>query len=156
MRNFCDRVRTLVLVVGFLTISMALTHAGPYEDALVGFTSDSFSDTADTIEAITATGDPRAGPLLEALKDQRLLFSAETKKVFIKDSNDKLTDAASGGTVSTPPSDIDNVRLNNRVRGLLDAALGSLTLMAKRAWPKVRCGTSRFQVARFGRPAQHR
>ena len=33
--------------------------------------------------------------------------------------------------VATPPADAGNVRLNNRVRGMLDAALGSLTLMAK-------------------------
>ena len=131
MRDFYDRVRTLVLVVGLLTTGAALAHAGAYEDALTGFTADSFGDTADSIEALAASGDPRTGALLEALKDQRLLFSAEAKKVFIKGPNDKLTDAATGETVSTPPSDIDNVRLNNRVRGLLDAVLGSLTLMAK-------------------------
>src|SRR6516162_5458502 len=77
--------------------------------------TDSFGDTADAIDALSASGDPRTGPLLEALKDQC----------------DKLTDAATGEAVSGPPSDIDNVRLNNRVRGMLDAALGSLTLMAK-------------------------
>ncbi len=80
---------------------------------------------------IAVGGDPRTGPLLEALKDQRLLYSAETKKVFIKDRSGKVTDAAGGGTVNVPPADIDTVRLNNRVRGMVDAALGSLTLMAK-------------------------
>ena len=109
----------------------AVANARTYEDALAGFTTDFFGDTAETIDALAATGDPRTGPLLEALKDQRLLYSAETKKVFIKDQSDKLIDAATGEAVATPPPDIDNVRLNNRVRGLLDAALGSLTLLAK-------------------------
>jgi urea transport system permease protein len=130
MRNFYDRVVALVFVVGFLITGATLVHAGAYEDALAGFTTDSFADTADAIEALAASGDPRTGPLLEALKDQRLFYSAEAKKVFIKDPSDKLTDAATGEASATPPSDTDNVRLNNRVRGLIEAALGSLTLMA--------------------------
>ena len=130
MRSFYDRIVALVFVVGFLFAGATAAYAGAYEDALVGFTTDSFGDTADAIDALAASGDPRTGPLLEALKDQRLLYSTEAKKVFIRDPSDKLTDAATGEPVATPPSDIDNVRLNNRVRGMLDAALGSLTLMA--------------------------
>jgi urea transport system permease protein len=131
MRSFYDRIVALVFVVGLLVAGATAAHAGAYEDALVGFTTDSFGDTADAIDALAASGDPRTGPLLEALKDQRLLYSTEARKVFIKDPSDKLADAATGEPVATPPSDIDNVRLNNRVRGMLDAALGSLTLMAK-------------------------
>src|SRR5262249_24194501 len=52
-----------------------------------------------------------------------------TRQVVRKAPPDKLTDAATGEEVALPPTDIDNVRLNNRVRGLLDAALGSLTWM---------------------------
>ena len=131
MRSFYDRIVALVFVVGFLFGGATAAHAGAYEDALVGFTTNSFGDTADAIDALAASADPRTGPLLEAIKDQRLLYSTEAKKVFIKDPSDKLTDAATGEPVASPPSDIDTVRLNNRVRGMLDAALGSLTLMAK-------------------------
>ncbi len=131
MRSVCDRIVVFVLAVGLLAAAATIAHAGPYEDALVGFTADSFGDTVDSIEALTASGDPRASAVLEALKDQRLLYSAEAKKVFIKDKDDKVADALTGEAVAAPPSDIDNVRLNNRVRGALDAALGSLTLMAK-------------------------
>jgi len=131
MRSFYDRIVALVFVVGFLFGGATITYAGAYEDALAGFTSDSFGDTADAIDALAASGDPRTGPLLEALKDQRLLYSTEAKKVFIKNQSDKLINAATGEAVATPPSDVDNVRLNNRVRGMIDAALGSLTLMAK-------------------------
>ncbi len=131
MRSFYDRIVALVFVVGLLFAGATAAHAGAYEDALVGFTTNSFGDTADAIDALAVSGDPRTGPLLEALKDQRLLYSTEARRVFIKDPSDKLADAATGEPVATPPSDIDNVRLNNRVRGMLDAALGSLTLMAK-------------------------
>jgi len=131
MRSFCSRILALLFVIGVSVAAATAAHAGPYEDALAGFVTDDFSDTADAINAVVASGDARAAKLLEALQDGRLMFSAENKKVFIKDKNDKLTDAATGATVATPPDDTDNVRLNNRVRGLLDAAIGSLTLMAK-------------------------
>ena len=131
MHGFHDRALALLFAIGLLLFGTAFTNADPYEDALAGFTADSFGDTADAIEALTASGDPRTGPILEALKDQRLLYSADTKRVFVKDKSGKLTDAATGQPVATPPTDAGNVRLNNRVRGMLDAALGSLTLMAK-------------------------
>src|SRR6188508_3480530 len=131
MHGFHDRALALVFAIGLLLFGATLAGAGPYEDALAGLTTDSFGDTADAIDALTAAGDPRTGPVLEALKDQRLLYSAETKRVFVKDKSGRLTDAATGQPVASPPADADNVRLNNRVRGMLDAALGSLTLMAK-------------------------
>ena len=131
MHGFHDRALALLFAIGLLLFGTAFANAGPYEDALAGFTADSFGDTADAIGALTASGDPRTGPILEALKDQRLLYSADTKRVFVKDKSGKLTDAATGQPVATPPTDAGNVRLNNRVRGMLDAALGSLTLMAK-------------------------
>ncbi len=129
--SFYGRMVALVFAVGVLLAGAAVAQAGAYEDALAGFTTDSFSDTAEAVDAAVASADPRTAPLLAALKDQRLLYSAEAKKVFIKDKADKLTDAASGEPVAAPPSDIEAVRLNNRLRGMLDAALGSLTLMAK-------------------------
>ena len=131
MRSVTDHIVALIVAVGLMLGAATGAHAGAYEDALIGFTADSFGDTVDSIEALTASGDPRAGTVLEALKDQRLLYSAEAKKVFIKAKDDKLTDAATGEAVASPPADVDNVRLNNRVRGALEAALGSLTLMAK-------------------------
>ena len=131
MRSFYDRIVAFVFAVVLVLAGGAFAIAGPFEDALPGFTTDSFGDTAEAIDALMASGDPRTGPLLEALKNQRLLYSAEAKKVFIKDKPGKVTEAASGEFVVTLPADTDNIRLNNRIRGMVDAALGSLTLMAQ-------------------------
>ena len=131
MRSFCGRMVALVFALGLIVAGATIAHAGAYEDALAGFATDDFSDTADAINAVVASGDARAAVLLEALQGSRLMFSAADKKVFIKGKDDKLTDALTGEAVATPPDDIDNVRLNNRVRGMLDAAIGGLTLMAK-------------------------
>ena len=59
------------------------------------------------------------------------MFSAEKKSVYIQDDADKLTDAATGQPVpGDPPADLDTVRLNNRLRGIIDAAIGGLTLLS--------------------------
>jgi len=131
MGPICDRILAFVFVLGLLIAGTGLAHADPYTDALAGFTTDDFSDTVDAINAVAVSGNPLAAPLIEALQDQRLMFSAKDKKVFIKTKDDKLLDAATGKPAEgAAPDDIDNVRLNNRVRGVLDAAVGSLTLMS--------------------------
>jgi urea transport system permease protein len=125
-------VAALVFLSAVLGVA-APASAGPYEDALPGFLTDDFSDTADAVTKLAESGDPKAVIVLEALQDSRLMFSAESKKVYVKDKADKLTDAQTGAPVDPPPADIDNVRLNNRVRGMLSSALGGLTLMSPSA-----------------------
>ncbi|MEI7933408.1 MAG: urea ABC transporter permease subunit UrtB, partial [Alphaproteobacteria bacterium] len=63
--------------------------------------------------------------------DGRLTFSAEEKKVFYKDASGNLIDALSGAPVAAEPADLSDVRLNNRVRRALDAAIGGLSLQAR-------------------------
>ena len=50
--------------------------------------------------AVAESGDPRAATIIEALQDGRLLYSAEQKKVFYKDADGKLFDAATGAAVA--------------------------------------------------------
>jgi urea transport system permease protein len=134
MRTLCDRIIALVFALGLLAGGAGLAHAGPYEGALAGFTTDEFSDTIDSINAVAASGNPLAAPVVEALRDGRLMFSAKDKKAFIKTKDGKLLDAATGKPAEgAAPDDLDSIRLNNRVRGVLDAAVGSLTLMSKDA-----------------------
>ena len=109
----------------------ASAQAGPYEDALPGFTEGSLSDTGEAIEKVVASGNPLAASLLEALQDARLLFSAEKKTVYVKTKDGKLLDAATGKPFTdTPPDDIDTVIVNNRLRNIISAAIGGLTLMS--------------------------
>src|SRR4051812_20185042 len=80
MRSFCERIVTLVFVIGFvigaLIAAKAPGNAGPYEDAIPKFTTDEFDDTIDGINAVAASGNPLAAPLIGALQDGRLLYSA--------------------------------------------------------------------------------
>ena len=120
-----------LLLVFSVVLGCATAHAASLDEALAHFTADDFSETIDGINAVAASGSPRAETILRALQDGRLMFSAERKAVYIKDDSGKLTDAATGQPVTgEAPADLDTVRLNNRLRGAIDAALGGLTLLA--------------------------
>ena len=107
MRVFSERLIALVFAIGILVGGIGIGHAGPYEDALAGFTTDEFADTADSVTAVATSGSPLAPALIAALQDGRLLFSAKDKKVFIKIADDKLLDAETGKPFEgTPPDDI--------------------------------------------------
>ena len=60
------------------------------------------------------------------------MFSAAQKKVYIQDDAGKLFDVVTGAPIGgAPPDDLDTVRINNRLRGTIDAALGTLTLLVR-------------------------
>jgi urea transport system permease protein len=104
--------------------------AGPFEDAVAQFANDSFSDTDAAITAIAQGGNDRALPVIQALQDGRLVADPATKKVYIKERDGKVSDAATGETVASSFANLGNVRLNNRLRRAVDAAVGGLTLLS--------------------------
>ncbi len=120
-----------VLILGVLGAPMPGAQAGPYEDALSRFSADSFDQTIEGINEVVASGNARAAAIITALQEGRLLFSAESKRIFIGEPPDRLSDAATGEPVTgSAPADLAPVRLNNRLRRIVEATLGSLTLMA--------------------------
>lgn len=119
--------------------------AGPFEDALPKLTTDSFSDTGDAIEAIAASGHARAADVVQALQDGRLLFDAAAKKVFIKPRSGAPIDAETGAEAAGA-ADLPAVRLNNRLRRTVEAALGSLTLMSPDPARRIEAAQSVFKT----------
>src|SRR5919108_2472877 len=131
MRAFSDRLIALVFVVAALAAVVTAARAGPYEDGLLRFTADSFDETIEGINAVATSGNALAAQIIGALQEGRLLFSANEKRVFVREPPDRLIDAATGRPVAgNAPSDLAPVRLNNRLRRIVEAALGGLTLMA--------------------------
>jgi urea transport system permease protein len=125
-----SRLGVVLLALLLVFLASPLRAAG-LDEALAPFTTGDFSDTAEGISAVAESGDPRAASILEALQDGRLLYSAEQKKVFLKDPSGQLFDAATAAPVAGDgPADIDTVGINNRLRRAIDAAIGGLTLMS--------------------------
>jgi len=94
------------------------------------FLENDYDATETAVAEAAASGDPRAVTIIEALRDERLFFSAERKTVYYKDAAGKLFAAETGAAVADEPSDLATVDTNNRVGRGIDAALGSMTLMA--------------------------
>ena len=123
------------LVAFLLAFGVALgfsnARAAGLDQALSHFTADDFSETLAGIKDVAAGGDSHAEAVIRALQDGRLMYSAANKAVYIKDDAGKLLDAATGQPIAgAPPTDVDVVRINNRLRGAIEAALGGLTLLS--------------------------
>jgi urea transport system permease protein len=146
MRHCYERCAALVLSLGLalaLLLAGALSvNAESYEEALAKFASDSYNDTDAAVAGIAASGNPLAAQVIEALQDGRLLFSADDKKVYIQKLPAGLLDAATGQPVpGAEPAGLNPVRVNNRVRRAIEAALGNLTLLSPDP-------TKRFEAAK--------
>jgi urea transport system permease protein len=128
--NFFDRLRALALCL-FLIAAFALpAFAGPFEDAVAKFANDEFSDTDEAIGAVASSGNPLAFPIISALGDGRLSADPDTRKVYITQEDGKIIDAATGAAVDKLPENAAAVRLNNRLRRGVEAALGGLNLLS--------------------------
>jgi urea transport system permease protein len=77
------------------------------------------------VNAIAASGDPRARLVLKALLDGEVQSSAG-RVLVVHDG--RASDAASGEPVTPVPDNLDDVVVNNRLRGEAEAALASLRL----------------------------
>jgi urea transport system permease protein len=130
MLGLCHRLLALLFALGFLAALPVAAPAEPYEEALSHFLTDDFDDTIEAVNAIAGSGNPLAATVIEALQDERLFFSAESKTVYFRDASDRLMDAATGDPVTAAaPADLAPVQINNRLRRVIEAALGALTLM---------------------------
>jgi urea transport system permease protein len=123
-------VLTLLLGLGLLIGAVQNGQAKDFKAAITSFANDSFGDTEKAIATVATSGSAQAAAVVDALQDSRLLFSTEPKAVFYKDAKGKFFDAATGAPVASPPADLKVVRLNNRLRRNVDAALGGLTLVS--------------------------
>ncbi len=139
------RCRAAAVALLFVVLSGLPVVAGPFEDAVGKFTTDDFSDTREAVAAIASSGDPRAFAIISALQDERLLFDAASSRVFIKAADGKTTDAVTGAAVTDVPASTEPVRLNNRLRGVVEAALGGLTLMSPEPARRLQAAQSVFK-----------
>jgi urea transport system permease protein len=116
----------LVLIL----IAAALpARANDFATLVAALAADSFADKEEAVAALGRLGDARAIPVLAALKDGRLL-KAPNGRLLVAGA-DKPTDAITGTEVSdVTAASLDRIRVNNRLRGAIEASLGALTLFS--------------------------
>jgi urea transport system permease protein len=134
-----------LLALSIAVWSSAPVHAASFEDDVALFTVRSFADSEDAVSRLQVSGNPLAYSIIGALKDGRLYADDDSKKVFIKGTDGKIVDASNGQAVAALPDSASPLRLNNRLRRTIDAALGSLTLLSPDTAARIRAAQSVFK-----------
>jgi urea transport system permease protein len=120
--------------------------AGAFEDAVAQFAEDSFADSEEAVNKLAVTGNPLAYTIIRALQDGRLYADQDSKKVYVKAEDGKSIDAATGNEVAEIPDSADVVRLNNKLRRVVEAALGGLTLLSPDPEKRTQAALSVFKT----------
>jgi urea transport system permease protein len=141
-----DRLRAIVLAVLLLAAFAVPALAGTFEDAVAKFANDAYSDTEEAIGALATSGNPLAFAIISALQDGRLMADPDTKKVFVTGTDGKIIDAATGAAVASVPGSAAAVRLNNKLRRVVAAALGGLTLLSPDPAKRIQAAQSVFKT----------
>ena len=124
----------------------AFAIAAPLGDALARLAADSYAETEKAIAEITLSGAEAAPAILDAMLDRRLFVGAADKGIYVKDRAGVILDAKTGKSVATAPADLAMVRLNNRLRGVIEASLGSLTLLSPDAGKRLVAAETVFKA----------
>jgi len=123
------RLAALLLVLAGLLLPPA-ARAQDLSASLGKLAANSFEQSVAAIAELAASGHPRALELVQAIADGRLLVDPASRATVVRDAAGALSDAATGEALAAAPPRARPVRLNNMVRGALQAALGALTLMS--------------------------
>jgi urea transport system permease protein len=118
----------LILILAALPV-----RAEDFGEVIAGLGGDSFAAKEKAIVALGKLGDPRAVPILQALSDDRLRRVADGRVVVVAPEGGatRLLDATSGQELNdVAPDSLDRIIVNNRLRGVIEAALGALPLLS--------------------------
>jgi urea transport system permease protein len=126
-----SRAISLFAAIGLAAMiaTVPTARAGSFEDAVALFAAGSFADSTEAVAQLETSGNPLALPIVDALRGGRLFADEASKTVVIKQVDGKIINAATGKPAAMPEG-ASAVRLNNRLRRRIEAALGSLTLLS--------------------------
>ena len=123
------------LFLALLGLALAMlappaARAADLDAAFARIATENFNEIEAAIGDLAATGNDKAATALQAMTDGALVYAPATKGVFIKKADGSFLDARTGVAPAEAPLATKPVRVNNRIRRALEAALGSLTLLA--------------------------
>ena len=142
-----QRIMLAALLVWSLILpmhTMANAQTSSIATSVELFTRESLAQTQKAVSGIAGSGAPQAQPLLDALLNNRLRFDATTKNVYYETATGAWFDAATGTPVSNPQTSLQRVPINNRLRRLINQALGTLRLRASDPAARIRAAETIF------------
>jgi urea transport system permease protein len=118
-----------LLIIALLVLAPASGRADDADDAFIALASGNFNTIRHGVELLAFSGHPQALAVLSALQASRLYVRAD-HALFIKTDAGGFLDATTGKPApDVMASGVKPVRMNNPVRGEVEAALGSLQLL---------------------------
>jgi urea transport system permease protein len=116
-------------IVLILLSAVLPARADEFATLIPALAGGSFAEKEQAVISLGKLGDERAVAVLTALKDGRLI-KAPDGRVLVSDAA-KVTDPITGDGVSGVAVDAaERIRVNNRLRGAIEGALGELTLFS--------------------------
>ena len=124
---------TATLAIGLLgaALAPATVRADAGDDVLAKFATDRFPDTEKAIQDLAASGLATGPAMLDALGANQLYFDPASKSIYFTNAAGELIAARTGAKAEgVAQARLKKVRLNNSVRGAMQAAQGALSLMS--------------------------
>ena len=123
-----------LLVLAFASAAPVAAAEADLSPLVQAFSDPKYDPKVEAIEKLGASGDMRAVAILKALGDRNLFHRKSDDRVVLgKETSDgmAISDPVTGEDLGTVPEKaLKKVRLNNRMRRTISAAIGTLTLMS--------------------------
>lgn len=143
-------VLPLAVILGLVTATSVPAHADEFSDAVQALNAKSKKQIGQAIDALAATGDERAVPVLEALLNGKLFYRKADKLVFFAKKSGKvyvLTDPVTGKEAGEATrKEAKKIGINNRLRGQLKGVLGAMTLMSPDSAKRMKAANEVFKA----------
>jgi len=138
------------VLMAFIVQPQNIAHAEEFSKIVQTLNTKSKKKLGKAIDAVVATGDERAVPVLEALLEGKLFYRKADSQVFITEKSGKvylLKDPSSGKEVGEATrKEAKKIGINNRLRGQLKGVLGGLTLMSPDADKRIKAANDVFKA----------
>ncbi len=122
--------------MGLCLLPAGAVRAESFSDGAAALNAKGFRGKAAAVTALAQLGDARAIPLLDAMRAGSLYLRKSDQSLVIVEkagSGYKLVDAVTGSALGTAGrSEVKKIRVNNRVRRAIKAALSRLELLSPR------------------------
>ncbi|MFI4981261.1 MAG: urea ABC transporter permease subunit UrtB [Nevskiales bacterium] len=120
-----------LLLIALLALAPVASRADQADEAFGDLASTNYDTIRHGVELLAFSGHPQALAILSAMDAGKLYARTSDHALFIKTEAGGFLDAATGKPApDIMSSGLKQVRMNNPVRGELEAALGSLRLLA--------------------------
>ncbi|MCP5159902.1 MAG: urea ABC transporter permease subunit UrtB [Gammaproteobacteria bacterium] len=121
-----------LLLVLFMPLPVQAADDEALRAALTQLREADFSEKAALVETLVGMDHPRVATILNALAESRLFYVTETSRIVIGLGDDveiAIEDAITGEALGQAVKrDLDRIRVNNRLRSLIENQLASLGL----------------------------